>query len=83
MGHTKNASVANAAGNARNGKSKKTLKGDFGELPIDRLSSRTSSCCLIEYFKQFALSGSENYYKAYYTFYCTVAKVTCKSLIYN
>jgi putative transposase len=36
LGHTKNASVANAAGNARNGKSKKTLKGDFGELPIDR-----------------------------------------------
>jgi putative transposase len=35
LGHTKNASVANAAGNARNGKSKKTLKGDFGELPID------------------------------------------------
>ena len=35
MGHSKNASVANAAGNARNGKSKKTIKGEFGELPID------------------------------------------------
>jgi putative transposase len=27
--------VANASGNTRNGKSKKTLKGDFGELPIE------------------------------------------------
>ena len=35
LGHPKNASVAIVAGNARNGKSKKTLKGDFGELPID------------------------------------------------
>jgi len=30
VGHTKNASVTNGAGEARNGKSKKTLKGDFG-----------------------------------------------------
>ena len=28
--HGKNAAVANPAGNTRNGKSKKTLKGDFG-----------------------------------------------------
>ena len=35
LGHAKNASMANTAGNVRNGKSKKTLKGDFGELPID------------------------------------------------
>jgi putative transposase len=27
--------VANASGNTRNGKSKKTLKGEFGELPIE------------------------------------------------
>ena len=27
--------MANASGNTRNGKSKKTLKGDFGELPIE------------------------------------------------
>jgi len=27
--------VANPAGNTRNGKSRKTLKGDFGELPIE------------------------------------------------
>ena len=35
LGHAKNESVANPAGNTRNGKSKKTLKGDFGELPIE------------------------------------------------
>jgi putative transposase len=34
LGHSKNASVANTAGNARNGKCKKTLRGEFGELPI-------------------------------------------------
>jgi putative transposase len=35
LGHAKNEAVANPAGNTRNGKSKKTLKGDFGELPIE------------------------------------------------
>jgi putative transposase len=35
LGHAKNDAVANPAGNTRNGKSKKTLKGDFGELPIE------------------------------------------------
>lgn len=35
LGHAKNQLVANAAGNTRNGKSSKTLKGDFGELPIE------------------------------------------------
>ena len=35
LGHGKNKPVANEAGNTRNGKSKKTLKGEFGELPID------------------------------------------------
>jgi len=43
LGHAKNEAVANVAGNTRNGKSQKTLKGDFGELPIeiprDRLGS--------------------------------------------
>ena len=43
LGHAKNASVANAAGNARKGKSKKTLKGDFGELPIDVPRDRHTS----------------------------------------
>ena len=35
LGHGKNELVANEAGNTRNGRSKKTLKGDFGELPIE------------------------------------------------
>jgi putative transposase len=35
LGHARHESVANASGNTRNGKSKKTLKGDFGELPIE------------------------------------------------
>lgn len=34
LGHGKHQPVANPAGNARNGNSRKTLKGDFGELPI-------------------------------------------------
>ena len=43
LGHSKHAPVANPTGNTRNGKSRKTLKGDFGEIPIevprDRLST--------------------------------------------
>ena len=35
LGHGKNEPVANPTGNTRNGKSQKTLKGDFGELPIE------------------------------------------------
>lgn len=35
LGHGKNQLVANEAGNTRNGRSKKTLKGDFGDLPIE------------------------------------------------
>jgi len=35
LGHAKNSTVANTAGNTRNGKSLKTLKGEFGELPIE------------------------------------------------
>jgi len=34
LGHDKHEPVANAVGNTRNGRSKKTLKGDFGKLPI-------------------------------------------------
>lgn len=34
LGHDKHEPVSNATGNARNGKSRKTLKGAFGELPI-------------------------------------------------
>ena len=35
LGHGKHEPVINAAGNTRNGKSRKTLKGEFGELPIE------------------------------------------------
>jgi transposase-like protein len=35
LGHDKGATVTNVTGNARNGHSSKTLKGDFGELPLD------------------------------------------------
>ena len=35
LGHGKNEPVANPGGNTRNGKSRKTLKGEFGELPIE------------------------------------------------
>ena len=43
LGHAKNDSVANAKGNTRNGKSRKTLKGEFGELPIEIPRDRHSS----------------------------------------
>jgi putative transposase len=35
LGHDKHEAVSNLTGNTRNGKSRKTLKGDFGELPIE------------------------------------------------
>lgn len=35
LGHDKHETVNNATGNTRNGKSRKTLKGEFGELPIE------------------------------------------------
>jgi putative transposase len=35
LGHAKNDTVTNPAGNTRNGKSSKKLKGEFGELPIE------------------------------------------------
>ena len=35
LGHDKHSTITNTAGNARNGKSNKTLKGEFGELPIE------------------------------------------------
>ena len=35
LGHGKHEPVESATGNTRNGKSKKTLKGEFGELPIE------------------------------------------------
>src|SRR5471032_3256302 len=35
LGHGKSEAVTNATGNTRNGHSAKTLKGEFGELPLD------------------------------------------------
>lgn len=35
LGHDKSAAVTNAEGNARNGHSGKTLKANFGELPLE------------------------------------------------
>lgn len=43
LGHGKHEPVANPAGNARNGRSKKTLKGEFGTLPIDIPRDRAAS----------------------------------------
>jgi putative transposase len=43
LGHAKNETVANTGGNTRNGRSKKTLKGDFGELPIEVPRDRHAS----------------------------------------
>lgn len=42
-GHNKHEPVQNATGNTRNGKSRKTLKGDFGELPIEVPRDRAGS----------------------------------------
>jgi len=35
LGHGRHEPVGNATGNTRNGHSRKTLKGEFGEMPID------------------------------------------------
>src|SRR5471032_1737443 len=35
LGHDKSDPVTNVTGNARNGHSAKTLKGEFGELPLE------------------------------------------------
>lgn len=43
LGHDKNETVANPTGNARNGHSSKTLKGEFGELPIEVPRDRQGS----------------------------------------
>lgn len=43
LGHDRHEAVANASGNTRNGKSKKTLKGEFGELPIEVPRDRKGS----------------------------------------
>lgn len=43
LGHERHGAIQNEQGNARNGKSKKTLKGEFGELPIDIPRDRQGS----------------------------------------
>jgi putative transposase len=43
LGHGKHEAVSNATGNTRNGSSRKTLKGDFGLLPIDIPRDREGS----------------------------------------
>jgi putative transposase len=43
LGHAKNESVTHSSGNTRNGKSKKTLTGEFGELPIEIPRDRHAS----------------------------------------
>lgn len=43
LGHDKHETVNNATGNTRNGKSRKTLKGEFGELPIEIPRDREGS----------------------------------------
>ena len=43
LGHNKHEPVTNSAGNARNGKSQKILKGEFGELPIEIPRDREGS----------------------------------------
>jgi putative transposase len=43
LGHSKNQPVSNASGNTRNGKSRKIIKGEFGELPIEIPRDRDST----------------------------------------
>src|SRR5437016_14595755 len=43
LGYDKHSPEGNPNGNSRNGKSKKTLKGDFGTLPIEVPRDRNSS----------------------------------------
>lgn len=43
LGHEKHGAIATRGGNARNGKSAKTIKGEFGKLPIEVPRDRDSS----------------------------------------
>jgi putative transposase len=43
LGYSKHDTKGNNSGNSRNGKSKKTLKGDFGSLPLEVPRDRNSS----------------------------------------
>jgi putative transposase len=46
LGYVKNEPDTNPKGGTRNGKSKKTLKGEFGELPIEIPCDREGSFAL-------------------------------------
>jgi len=43
LGHEKHGTISSQGGNARNGKSAKTIKGDFGKMPIEVPRDRDSS----------------------------------------
>lgn len=43
LGHEKHVTIATKGGNARNGNSAKTIKGDFGKMPIEVPRDRDSS----------------------------------------
>jgi putative transposase len=43
LGHEKHGAIATKGGNARNGKTGKTIKGDFGNMPIEIPRDRDSS----------------------------------------
>jgi putative transposase len=43
LGYQKHAAAGNHTGNSRNGKSKKTLKGDFGSMPLEVPRDRNAS----------------------------------------
>jgi putative transposase len=43
LGHEKHAAISNKSGNSRNGSSAKTIKGDFGTMPIEIPRDRESS----------------------------------------
>jgi putative transposase len=43
LGYSKHSPAGNKSGNSRNGKSRKTLKGEFGSLPIDVPRDRSAS----------------------------------------
>lgn len=43
LGHKRNEAISNKSGNTRNGTSKKTIKGEFGEIPIEIPRDRDGS----------------------------------------
>src|ERR1700733_12508737 len=44
LGYEKHDPVGNKSGNPRNGASTKTLKGEFGEMPLETPRDRNGSC---------------------------------------